>query len=924
MAIFNYTFKVSYNGNTLEEISGKPFNAFSDVRLLNEELDNGYMEMISYDDSPFPMFSILQYEVSDGINTLTRQFYISRDQVETKGKFSNDYYSPTFLHKLELIELTKRWEKHECSTVCFTQPSNLSQTKYYTSIEQCLERLIRIEPIGEDDTSVSWAYGDPYSWLPQPPNRIITSVSAIENDIVPPQFFLQNLTLRQCCDALLKPLNSLSRYVLNFDANGDITTRQIQYENFNVLRNLLNISNMRIDALNEDMDIESYSTNTTSNIDNIVVENENVSPIIYPSSQNYDKMRADNETYLIDDSNFGVQTNYPIYFINQLLIPVEITFDYYDTSSTRQTVIFGNSDIDVTSRVFEEEVYNNFTNYFQNNSSASFLSKDSTLHYKRGGNFINCSNTFKKIVWDYSQYSRAILICTALQTLNNQAYYGLSGPTGPVNDYNIILRTPSWTGNSILGEINVTISNGVLLFISVRDPDPDELYYRIKYTPQYSSRLYFERENTEQHNQKSTNSMNQQQRIVSLQNYGNTVWSSAQRVGTLTSHITARHYAIADLLHIGDFIKQDNGSLNVITEAEYIYYNNVIVGKYTFSKDYNRISEFIGIDNEIRQFDIPSDSRSYERKVNIQNYLEISPVRDIYTSYLTKDGRDLLLDIFVNNSSTETVGLALYTTTDNDVKNKWGLSAVITDPRLLLPIIVNGAGNSIIMQFGFNNNITHNLATINVIGSGNSKKILKSPIPYAKGDGNYKGFLRNCSFELYGYSAYIGNGGSLPIVSVTHSISGNPYVSIPSLMVLKDPSEILQFTYQINILSKNPNIIIGRKFAENNRMINKNEPRPVVYTKNGNISRFDNYKLIGGTLDTDISYTMAISQYVNTMTLYKNGSPLSSTNKPNTNIYLVDPTTQEIYLIIKKEFFDNYSTIYFNFLKDRSDINNNF
>ena len=36
MAIFNYTFKVSYNGGTLEEISGKPFNAFSPFGSLTQ------------------------------------------------------------------------------------------------------------------------------------------------------------------------------------------------------------------------------------------------------------------------------------------------------------------------------------------------------------------------------------------------------------------------------------------------------------------------------------------------------------------------------------------------------------------------------------------------------------------------------------------------------------------------------------------------------------------------------------------------------------------------------------------------------------------------------------------------------------------------------------------------------------------------
>lgn len=911
MAIFTYSFKsVNDIDGFLVDEDLIPFVAFSDVRLLNEELDNGYMEFIMSDATPLPIFSVIQYEISDGTNTLTRQFYVSRDQVEVKGK-----YNFTFLHKVELIELTKRFEKHACSTICFTQPSNLSQTKYYKSIEDCLERLIRIEPIGEDDTTVSWSFGNPFSWLPQPNNRIITSVSSIDNDIIPPQFFLQNLTLRQCCDAILKPLNSLSRYALIFDGSGYLTSRQLQYENFNTLVNLVTQSNTIIDTYNEEMDIESYSTNTSSNVDNIVVENENVSPIIYPSSTSYDLVRADENTYLISDSDFGILTDYPIYFINQLITNVELTFDFDDTQSQHQLYVYGDDDIDLTYRVVEQEVYNNLSTYFTSGNNYSNLTKDTTLEYKRGDTFINCSTNYKKIIFTYSSYTKAILLSVAQQTINDRTKYGLSGSTGPSTSYQVIVRTPSWLGNNIMGRIEVSIQSGhegETTLLSVSDPSIDELLYRIKYTPQYSSRLYFERENSSQHTHKSTNSMNQQQRIVSLQNYGNTIWSNAQRVGTLTYKITARHFAIADLLNIGDFIKNNDGSLAVITETEYIYYNDIIIGKYTFSRDYNRISEYMGIDNEIRQFEIPSNSKSYERKINIQNYVELDTIYKPYDSYLTLYGRNLFMNIFTTNNSSETVNACLYNTEDSDVQNNWGAY-----DRLLLPIILNGAGNSIIMQFGFNNNITSQPRTTTTSGN----KLLKVPIPYAKPSGDYKGFLRNCSFDLYGDTITFPTG-MLPLAK-SSLVTNNAYVSIPNLLVLKDPSEILQFTYQLNILSKNQNVIIGRKLAENNRFINKNTTKPVIYTKGGSVSRFDNYKLVGGTLQNNMSYSVSLSTPI-TMSFYDNSVVLSPTNKPSENIYIVDPNTKEIYLIIKKEFFDNNSQIIFNFLKDRSDINNNF
>ena len=304
----------------------------------------------------------------------------------------------------------------------------------------------------------------------------------------------------------------------------------------------------------------------------------------------------------------------------------------------------------------------------------------------------------------------------------------------------------------------------------------------------------------------------------------------------------------------------------------------------------------------------------------------------MHTAEYTVDyGRDLFADIFVNNDSDEKIAFSLFDTKDTSVKTSWFPSASsIDDLKLSLATATNGAGNSLIFQFGFNSNIT---ATIPNFTTENNKR-LKVPVPYCKSSGDYKGFLRNCSFDLYGSNIDFGDSIAYPIVStsnitvagitVIRALSGTKYISIPSLLVLKDPAEILQFTYQIHIVSNNNNVIVGRKLAENNRMINNNSSKPVVYEKSYRTSRFDNYKLIDGTAST-ITYSCVASGTSYTLKFYdSNSTQLSSSNKPTKDLYLVDSTTKEIYLIIKKEFFDTHDTIYFNFLKNRTGIINNY
>lgn len=105
--MINYEFKIDiHDGNGLRKINSNPIQGNSDVRILGEELDSGFLILWLKNKDRLPIMSYLEYTISDDTNSLTKGFYIGRDEVNTLSK--NGKY---FQHNIELIETTKKTRK---------------------------------------------------------------------------------------------------------------------------------------------------------------------------------------------------------------------------------------------------------------------------------------------------------------------------------------------------------------------------------------------------------------------------------------------------------------------------------------------------------------------------------------------------------------------------------------------------------------------------------------------------------------------------------------------------------------------------------------------------------------------------------------------------------------------------------------------
>ena len=917
-----------------------PFIGFSEKMPLNEELDSGRITILSHNSETLPIFTIVEMLVyEEGFNApkITRKYYLGQDEVTTQDKMLGGQI--VYEHQLQLIEFTKKFEKVVCEFYCFTQSYNPNVTFY--TLNDAINRVMRIAPLGEDDMSNTWDYGQPYDELPIPSDRVFdtidTKITNIGNNEIP-QLFLDQGTLREKLDAILKTINGIARLKSRMFGSQE-KVKVLTVDLFNELKNIL--SDLKLDNMNNDINIEEINSNMETFLDNSVNEiSQNSAQIVYPNIPNgYDRLKTNDNNYVLTDSNCGIRTEYPIYRVDSLIIPIKIA---YQISPLQELSL----DLDVTNYVIEQTDFDALpigTDSFVIDITNITLPETQRMYlpYTYKSNFINCGNNNKGFIFTYPNFNTMI---TAIAT----KYYIDNYVTDP--DVSISLsitvggeRTGGFTKSA--NDVEGTISTEASF-------DPSVVEYRIKYTPIYDSHFATDKNSTLQVKVNATSLENQSTRIMSFENFSNNLLSSSQRVGTQQREVTIRHLHANELLQNGDYFNDTN---EIITECEYIYYNNFIVGKYLLSKDYNRINEYIGINSEIRQWQVPGNV--YDRKLLIKNYLEIDSEGKDNTSYLTELGCETILDNFVFDANRQIYKATnvFYDSSNTLLNLEW--SNIMSDDlpnyrrKILLGCVNNGGGNIISLGWTTQDNMCVTPVVETYTEQGVTKYLIKK-VPYCIPYGEYMGFLRNFNFIISNKNVDAIPTNMLPFVmkrtindNNTLFNDPNDLVRVPNMLVLKDPSERLTMNYQVSVVSNSEYITVGKWFTIDNLMI-KDYDRSIPLTLDIYTSTTKHGKTFNDRVDASYTNSGHDIFYYFDANCNQPGYDYSQTPRFNLQlthhiselfgqnikeIVFADPDTNKIHLVVDVNYFQpTYSggtvvlgqdTIHFNFTKKRSNLN---
>lgn len=502
-------------------------------------------------------------------------------------------------------------------------------------------------------------------------------------------------------------------------------------------------------------DIENYVTDLDSTADNFINTLDiDESALVEPYINGFKSLRSEKSYMRIEEGTMVIETTLPIYSVQKLEV---ITED--------------NKVRDITAFLYENTNYGHLSS-FENRYP---LSKSYAIYYKIGEKYIRgldfkTPQIFGKATADYS-IANIIKIATGWDI------------------------TPEWWSSFAYPKLS----------------------FRITYTPIFSARVLQHKPYFGENSFKRTLAYNQNANLVETQFYGENMKGAVMRMGNPEIMRTYRKHDLSDMPQIGQIWAHDGFDYYVASITTAIYNDNVEI-TVGFSRDYNRLSQYIGINAEWRAYEV-SERIAYYRDNIFTDCIVIG-----FDENIDADRNEI--GEFVHHAVAATfAGAGTYASSDritcalvttyNEIEQK------LFD--VTLPVISTAFGNSLTFSFGMQDNFSAGAQS--VFQEDNDDEIIgywQTDVQYT----DYYGRVKYVTYILGESGQKVGFGDDacfdLPAGNfVTDRFYGRP-VRIKTdnkLVIDKDGNEILRFNYVVQFVTNDKDIIIGPALTKNNPMV---------------------------------------------------------------------------------------------------------
>lgn len=466
-----------------------------------------------------------------------------------------------------------------------------------------------------------------------------------------------------------------------------------------------------------------------------------------PTDNAYISLRS--ETVRITEQNCLIPTVHPIYKFVGLAVVYEDGESRYEA--------------DISQYVYEDTEYNMLSSF----DPVYPNSKAYALKYKRGSQNI-----------------------TELSFVQDNALSDLLKRASIVNICNAEFGT-NFSG--------IGIEDGMLKY--------PNLSFRITYIPVINMRIRQAKPLISDHTARNIICYNQSAQSVDSVRYGRNLAGMADRTGQAEKTIVYKCRKDAALPKAGQHF-DDEYVITKISVEELPNYQTVQLG---LSRYFNRLNPFIGIDSELRLFEI-SENNYVDRNVIYEDYCIISDKVHTpnQTPLITVSGLSGFLNSVIGATAS---GMHL-----PQLAIAQGYSELEGElNKVALPVTAFGLGRSIVFSFGYQDNYSAGDRSI-VPGDYGEMYRLKQAVPYADNFGEIDK-LKVALVSRTRTSQLIPN--DLPLET-----SGADFVPLfdtgddKRLKICKDSRECIQVTYQINFVT-DQNWIISPAFAEDLKMVTR-------------------------------------------------------------------------------------------------------
>lgn len=491
--------------------------------------------------------------------------------------------------------------------------------------------------------------------------------------------------------------------------------------------------------------IDEFCTELDSTADNLVNRlNYAQGVVIEPYADGARSVRTEQTNIRIDETNGIIETALPISDVVKLecAVPTNAAGNTY--SDFR----------DITSFLYEDSDYGNLSSYDVNVNG----SKAYALYWERNarnikGLFFKNENAINAVFSNYAIYNIMLACGVKMNTGTNKA-----------SNY-------------------------------------PRIKFRISYIPTYTARVRTNK-SLVINGKPRTLAYNQGANSVETQYYGENLKGVVARLGNIERTLTYKLTWLTDIPKAGQLFDEHN-YISAVSVEMYATYIKVTIG---LSRDFNRLSEYIGISSEYRQYQV-SETAVYNRESVLEEYAVITTDESkTGDSNLMFRGLPYVAETFVptDKSINKLLTYALVKTTDKS-KNA-------TLAQVLLPLIASAFGNTISFRFAFKDNFSAGQKSVKTTKDGNTVYYAEY-VPYT----DYYGKFYYLNFRL-------GTTGSFDAFDMPDS-DENDYVSLTAIRgtdirYRKDNAEIPAVNYQLSFVTDDDTIIIGSALARSSVLIN--------------------------------------------------------------------------------------------------------
>lgn len=342
--------------------------------------------------------------------------------------------------------------------------------------------------------------------------------------------------------------------------------------------------------------------------------------------------------------------------------------------------------------------------------------------------------------------------------------------------------------------------------VSAVFPDFQDYQFQITYKAQIDSRTEVKRLNTDVIKYDSQTIVGQTDNVVRADRVLDRLFKLQQLLGNAERMTSERTKTLNDLYNLADYTADDY----VLTTIEMDCSKEYIMAKYMWSQRYQKVSEFIGLNNEIRLYPIPLDS--YKRNIYIEDFVEVGLTEKTNTSLIDTLGLATFMNGFSNSpQEVRNRPVKVFTYNSESVVEFEGFDN--TDNTLVKPITAYAGGNSLNFHVEFD--------TATTVGAQLDQENtdfqppINRPIIYTNNEGEVFDFEFN-----FANNYTISNIDNLPIINKA-DVSYKQVIA-PSHRIFKDTREIFALTYALHVIPEgdlDDQIIIGKYLVERNNLL---------------------------------------------------------------------------------------------------------